>query len=46
VATWAGGGDEAIAGIKGAGANIHRASHHILSHLEPGQAAALEGQAA
>ena len=34
VAVWAGGGDQAIAGIKAAGANIHRAADHILSQLE------------
>jgi antirestriction protein ArdC len=34
LAGWAGGGDEAIAGIKSAGANIHRAADHILTQLE------------
>jgi len=34
IATWAGGGDAAIAGIKSAGANIRRAADHILTQLE------------
>ena len=40
IATWAGGGDEAIGGIKRAGANIHRAADHILSQLEVADMAA------
>lgn len=34
VATWAGGGGEAIAAIKSAGANIHRAADFILGQLQ------------
>jgi len=46
VAGWAGGGDQAIAGIKAAGANIHRASNLILSQLEAADVAALSAEAA
>jgi N-terminal domain of anti-restriction factor ArdC/IrrE N-terminal-like domain len=37
VATWSGGGEAAIAAIKGAGARIQRAAHRILSELEVGR---------
>ena len=36
VTTWAGGTDEAIAGIKASGARIHSTVHSILSSLGAG----------
>lgn len=36
VATWAGGGDEAIAGIKASGEHIQKTAATILRAFEPG----------
>jgi IrrE N-terminal-like domain len=45
VAGWAGGGDEAIAGLKAAGARIQQAANTILERLEESATSAAEPQA-
>lgn len=42
VATWAGGGDQAVAGIKASAGRIQQAAHRVLSRLEEPEKAAAD----